>query len=79
MNNLEKYNQVFCEMFSLEEGFDGNNVKLNETPDWDSVGHMTLITGLEDAFDIMFDPEDILALDSYNQGIEILKKYGIEM
>lgn len=79
MNNLEKYNQVFCERFSLEEGFDGANVKLNDTPDWDSVGHMTLIAGLEDAFDIMFETEDILALDSYNQGIEILKKYGIEM
>lgn len=79
MTNLEKYNQVFCETFSLEEGFDGANVKLNDTPDWDSVGHMTLIAGLEDTFDIMFETEDILALDSYNQGIEILKKYGIEM
>lgn len=79
MSNLEKYNKVFCELFSLEEGFDGEKVKLNDTEDWDSVGHMTLITTLEDNFEIMFETEDILALDSYTQGIEILKKYGIEM
>ena len=79
MSNLEKYNQVFCELFSLPEGFDGDNVKLNDTQDWDSVGHMELITALEDTFDIMFETEDILALSSYTEGIEILKKYDVEM
>ncbi len=79
MNNLEKYNQVFCEMFSLPEGFDGAGVKLNDTEDWDSVGHMELITALEDTFDIMFETEDILGLTSYAEGIEILKKYDVEM
>lgn len=79
MTNLEKYNSIFCEMFSLEEGFDGETVRLNDTPDWDSVGHMTLITSLEDAFEIMLDTEDILAFDSYQRGIEILKKHAIEM
>lgn len=79
MNNLEKYNQVFCEMFSLPEGFDGAGVKLNDTEDWDSVGHMELITALEDTFDIMLETEDILGLTSYAEGIEILKKYDVEM
>ncbi len=77
MSNLEKYNQVFCEQFSLESGFDGGKIKMNGTEDWDSVGHLDLIAALEDAFEIMLDPEDILALDSYFHGIEILAKYGI--
>ena len=34
---------------------------------------------LEDTFDIMFETEDILAFDTYVKGIDILKKYGIEM
>ena len=79
MSNMEKYNQAFCELFSLEEGFDGVAVRINDTEDWDSVGHMELITALEDAFDIMFETEDILGLSSYMEGIEILKKYGVEM
>lgn len=79
MSNLEKYRAVFMETFSLEEEFDGSLVKLNEISDWDSVGHMDLITALEDAFDIMMETEDILGFNSYNEGIEILKKYDVEL
>lgn len=79
MDNFGKYRQCFCEVFSLGPDFDVNTVEMGGTPDWDSVGHMELITALEDAFDIMFETEDILRFTSYVEGIEILKKYGIEM
>ncbi len=79
MSNLEKYKQVFYEQFSLENGFDTEKIKMNSIVDWDSIGHMLLISALEDAFDIMFEAEDILALTSYSQGIEILKKYEVEI
>lgn len=46
---------------------------------WDSVGHMTLIANLEEAFDIMMETDDIIDLSSYEKGIEILSsKYGIQ-
>ena len=47
---------------------------------WDSVGHMSLIAALEDAFDIMMDTDDIIDLNSYEKGKEILSKadYGVE-
>lgn len=45
---------------------------------WDSVGHMSLIAALEDAFDIMMDADDIIDFNSFNSGLTILKKYGIE-
>lgn len=76
---MEKYKNIFCELFSLPEGFDPEAVKLNETEDWDSVGHMNLITEIEDAFGIMMETEDILNFVSYQVGIEILKKYGVEI
>ena len=33
---------------------------------------------LEDEFDVLFESEDILHYGSYLNGIEILKRYGIE-
>ena len=45
---------------------------------WDSVGHMTLVAALEDAFDIMLETDDIVDLSSFEKGIEILKKYEVE-
>ena len=44
---------------------------------WDSVGHMQLISALEEAFDIMFDTDDIIDLNSYKTGMQILRKYEV--
>lgn len=79
MDNLGKYRQCFCEVFSLDPDFDIDMVKMGGTPDWDSVGHMELVTEMEDKFDIVFETEDILKFTSYIEGMEILKKYGIEI
>ena len=48
-----------------------------DVPAWDSVGHMGLISELEDAFDIQFETDDIVDFNSYEKGIELLKKYDI--
>ena len=49
-----------------------------ETVDeWDSVHQLSLIAEFEEAFDIMFDPEDIMEMTSYRNGIELLKKYEV--
>lgn len=79
VKNLEKYDKVFMELFTLPGDFNREELKMNNTEDWDSVGHMTLITALEDAFDVMFETEDILGLASYTDGIKILKKYGVNI
>ena len=76
MSNLEKYNQVFCETLELtEEKLPG--LKYQAVPLWDSVGHMTLVANLEDAFDIMMETDDIIDLSSYEKGKEILAKYDV--
>jgi acyl carrier protein len=49
----------------------------NGIREWDSVGHMALMSELETAFDIMLDTDDILALSSYAKAREILVKYGV--
>ena len=42
-----------------------------------SVGHMTLMAALEEAFDIVLDIDDIIEFGSYTLGLEILKKYDV--
>ena len=79
MSNLEKYNKAFTETFEItEDKLPG--LKYQDIAAWDSVGHMTLIAALEDAFDIMMDTDDVIDLSSYEKGKEILQKeeYGVE-
>lgn len=78
MTNLEKYDEAFCTSFELTgdqlPGLTYQSVRL-----WDSVGHMTLVAALEDAFDIMMDTDDIIDFSSYEKGKEILRKYGVAL
>lgn len=79
MSNKQKYDQIFLENFSIEESVLGDELLYNTIPEWDSVGHMTLIASLEDAFDIMMETDDIIDFSSYKKGFEILKKYEVEL
>ncbi len=79
MTNSKKYNNVFIEAFGIEESSLNNSLEYNSIASWDSVGHMGLIAGLEDAFDIMLEMDDIIEFSSYTQGVKILAKYEIEI
>jgi acyl carrier protein len=77
MTNIDKYLQVFCETLQITENkLDG--LKYQDVDLWDSVGHMTLVAALEDAFDIMLETDDIIELSSFEKGKEILLKYEIK-
>ncbi len=78
MTNLEKYDRAFIR--NLE-------VTREELPDltyrgiesWDSVGHMELVSDLEEQFDIQLDTVDLLAFSSYEKGKQIMRDYGVEL
>lgn len=77
MSNLKKYNQIFMEIFGVEEAELNDSFTFQDVDAWDSMTHMTLISELEENFDVMYETEDIIHYGSYKNGIEILKKYGI--
>lgn len=77
MTNLEKYTQAFIDAFEVSQD-EVKDLKYQAIKAWDSVGHMGLVTALEEAFDIMMETEDIINLNSYEKGKEILSiKYSI--
>ena len=77
MTNLEKYNAAFCETLQIDES-KLKGLQYQGTELWDSVGHMTLMAALEDAFDIMLETDDIVDFSSYEKGIELLsQKYEV--
>ncbi|ELY2786418.1 acyl carrier protein [Cronobacter sakazakii] len=78
MTNLAKYNTIFMETFEVSEDVLAD-YKYQDTPSWDSVGHMTMIAALEETFDIMMDTEDIIDFSSWQKGKEILQKYDVEI
>ncbi|WP_269622647.1 acyl carrier protein [Prochlorococcus marinus] len=77
MNPIERYKKVFIDSFEITES-SLEDLKYQDIPQWDSLGHMSMIGALEDEFEIMFEMDDIIDFSSYKKGIETLTKYGIE-
>ena len=76
MSNEEKYTQAFMQAFEIDAET-AKTLEFQAIPAWDSVGHMGLVAALEEAFDIMLEPDDIVDLSSFAKGKELLAKYGI--
>jgi len=73
----EKYKEAFKNALSLGDDVEIEKLEYNEIPEWDSIGHMTLISELEDKFNISFETDDIVNFSSYYVGKEILNKLGV--
>ena len=77
MSNKNKYQDIFIKSLSINSNKFNENIAYNEIPEWDSIGHMTLMSGLEEGFNITMDTDDIVDFSSFKKGKEILKKYKI--
>ena len=78
MSNINKYKEIFIKSLSIDNKKFNENIKYNEIPEWDSIGHMTLMSGLEDGFNIAIETDDIVDFSSFKKGLEILEKHKIE-
>ena len=77
MTNIEKYKNSFLESLSIEKDVLNDDLKYNDIPEWDSIGHMTLMSSLEAVFQITLETDDLVDFSSYKKGLEILKKYNL--
>ena len=78
MNNIEKYEQLLCECFEIATN-QLKGLKYQDIAAWDSVGHMAMISAIEEAFDLMMETDDIIDFSSYEKGLDILKKkYNVQ-
>lgn len=79
MENLDKYNNIFMEVFGVNPGDLAGSFNKDSVEAWDSVHQLNLVTLAEENFDVMLDPEDILGFTSYEAGKEILRRQDVEI
>jgi acyl carrier protein len=71
--------QAFAEALDLPADTDIEALEIGKDPHWDSMGHMALVAELEARFGIMLETDDIVAMSSYAQSIEVLRRYGVDV
>jgi len=77
MSNEKKLQDIFIECLEISKDNFTTELKYNDIPEWDSIGHMTLMSNLEEAFSITIETDDIVDFGSFKKGMDILGKYKI--
>jgi|SaaInlV_120m_DNA_4_1040238.scaffolds.fasta_scaffold79486_1 acyl carrier protein len=72
----EKIKHIMKQVFELEHVYD--NISQLSCEKWDSLGSLNLVVNLEEEFDVVFEPDDIIEMISLEsielKIIEIKKK-----
>jgi len=73
-----KVKEIFCDILGIEESEVSDSTAYNSFEKWDSLKHLQLVSELEDAFDIEFKMDDIIAMENFGLVREIINKYLVD-
>ena len=65
---------IFREVFDDENITISDNTSTADIPDWDSLGHITLIATIESEFDIKFSVDEVVDTQSVGGIISLLQE-----
>lgn len=63
MDTLEKVIEIVAEICSVDKSEVTENSMVGDFPAWDSVGHLSILSSVEEAFDISFEPEEMMEME----------------
>ena len=63
MDTLEKVIEIVASTCSVEKSEVNENSTVGDFPAWDSVGHLSILSSVEEAFDISFEPEEMMEME----------------
>lgn len=70
---LAKVQGAFHEAFDVDPQAINMNTGPDDIENWDSMGHVSLVNCLEDAFGVSFDVDDIMEMESVREIVRIIK------
>jgi len=77
--SLERLKRAFYKALELSEQTELSQLAYGSIPEWDSLGHMALVSEVEDTFSIEFNTEEVINFSSFEVGIQLLRSREIEI
>ncbi|MFZ0505416.1 MAG: acyl carrier protein [Chthoniobacterales bacterium] len=72
-NLLIKVQGAFKTAFDVEPQSITIDTKPSDVPAWDSMGHIALISSLEQAFGLSFDVDEVMEMEDVRQIVRIIE------
>jgi acyl carrier protein len=76
-SSTEKLKSAFVSALGVSQDGDFEAMAYGQTPGWDSIAHMALISEIETAFDIMLATDDVIGMSSFLKAKEIVARAGV--
>jgi acyl carrier protein len=76
-SSMEKLKNAFVNVLGVNPDDDFESMAYGQTPGWDSVGHMALISEIESTFDLMLATDDVIGMSSFAKAKEIVARNGV--
>ena len=73
MDVKEKVFEVIAEVCEVDKSEVTLESSVGDFPAWDSMGHLTILSNVEEAFDISFDPEEMMELEDASDIIKAVE------
>ena len=70
MDTLEKVIEIVATTCDVEKSEVNENSTVGDFPAWDSVGHLSILSSVEEAFDISFEPEEMMEMEDVKDIVE---------
>ncbi|MEE4496197.1 acyl carrier protein [Streptomyces sp. BE230] len=70
--------QVFVDALQLPPGTAVEETHYQSTPTWDSLGHVLLVSTMENEFGVEIETERSLDMESFQVALALLKEKGAE-
>ena len=71
---LVKLNEVFHDVFDNNDIVVTEQTNANDIEEWDSLIHITLISAVEDEFDVSFDMKTVVSMKNVGDMIDAIEE-----
>ena len=71
---FKKLNEVFCDVFDDPDIQISDLTTAADNEGWESLTHITLISSVEDAFDISFSMKEVVKMKNVGEMVDIIEE-----
>ena len=73
MDILNEVKNIVAEVCEVEISKVNNDSSIGDFDAWDSIGHLTILSTVEEKFGIEFDPEEMMDLEDINDIVKAVE------
>lgn len=73
MEKLQRIIEIVASTCGVDESEVTESSAVGDFPAWDSMGHLAILNAVEEAFDISFEPEEMMEIEDVNDIVKAVE------